>query len=329
MKKLILFISFCTLLASTAVQAEGDRCDCDQNVLTGLLDTSAIERIWAPLKDKNNDLFQKIFANLDQIKQIDSVFDSKTNDTKYMAYTMYILKTFADLGDRKIDQEDIQLVLEILKDGYNLNIPPVVFNIIDTIESIEIKSMAGGAKKIKIYNKGKKDTRIDLTQPGLLGDQSGQSLQLQTFNIDHGASIVFRDDKWRGSKKVGSKTRKLNVHSLVDSFLDKRGMGTKKIDSFPKDELKRVKNFAKKRNYPLSPLYVQFKGLEAKVISDGDDYSPEFNEAIVLPGMDLTAGQKDKNKSIKDEAKKSHVSSLFLRVEVQYGILSPDIELPM
>jgi hypothetical protein len=297
-------------------------CDCETGTLEGQIDLEAVARIWAPLKDQNNDLFNDVFNSLDQIKKIDEVFDPKTNDTKYMAYTMYLLKSFADLGDRRIDREDITLVLEILRDAYSLNIPPVVFSIINRVESIDVSTDNKGAKEIKINTSGT-GFAVDLTSRDLLGPQEGKDVKLELFTIYNGATIKFYDDKWNNGRSAS------NVHHKIDSFLESRGMGTSKVNSFPKDQQQDAKAYAAKRDYPISPLYIEFKGLRANVDASGEPYDPVFQEAVILPGKEISSAQRKRNKSIRNPANRVTTNSLFLRVDVKYGILRPNIELPL
>jgi hypothetical protein len=216
LRSLILFLIISTNVFATigeqiqeysGEQVAGDQVTCNNPPTTLPLDPKVLEELWAPLKNKNNDLFQRLFKNLDALTKLNSAFEK--NDPINIAKVFYALKIFADLGDITITEEDLKLILNILIDSYKVQLSPDIVALINQVDKINIKK-----------NKKNETTSIEFMTIGEK-DVSFKLPKMESATLKHGAKLTFYDNRYKSLKEV------------MTEFFEDPGTGTKSKNLMP------------------------------------------------------------------------------------------------
>ncbi len=277
--------------------------------------THQLEESLAPLmeslKSKNNKLFNTLFGVLSDINKYEGIFD-QDNDKFRLAYTFYLLKSFADLEEQEIKAEDISSVLSIIKEKYNFEIPQMAFDIIGKIGSIKVVHNSDGSKSIKLFSKSGRDISIDLrsltnSSEGNVEQKSKSDdpVTLKKFVIKSGAEIRFEQS---GQAQ--------NFSSHANRFFE-RSTITKKKDLITEDNVRDIKNYLQTKPSSIPPAYIVLKGMTIHFDIEGESIDKaDLRGGILLP-------------EVKDKKGKP-MANFYVGLEnISYGFLSLDAELPM
>ncbi len=266
-----------------------------------------LEKSLAPilnvLKDQNNQLFQTLFAVLEDISAYQKLFNDK-NDQFKMAYTFYLLKSFADLKEQSISSEDITTILSIIKEKYKFDIPPVAFEIVKKIKNISVIHNRDGSRSIKLTSTDGKPIAIDLSKLIPHDPKKKDDVKMNWFIIQSGAEIKF------------SEYGKSNSHEKVNSFL-RRSTITQKKNLISEDAIERMKQYLAHYRGDVAPSYVDLKGFTIKFDIPGED----INKADLRGGLLLPKFKDGKNQ----DAPNFYIGLTNIR----YGLLNLDAELPL
>lgn len=266
-----------------------------------------LEKSLAPildvLKDQNNQLFQTLFAVLEDISGYQQLFNEK-NDQFKLAYTFYLLKSFADLKEQSISSKDITTILSIIKEKYKFDIPPVAFEIVKKIKDISVVHYKDGSRAIKLATIDGKPIAIDLAKLIPHDPKKKDEIKMNWFIIQSGAEIKFSD-----YGKAGSKDK-------VSRFLT-RSTITQKKNLISEDSINRMKSYLQNYRGSINPAYVDLKGFTIKFDIPGED----INKADLRGGLLLPKFKDQKNQ----DAPNFYVGL----TNIKYGLLNLDAELPL
>ena len=266
-----------------------------------------LEKSLAPilnvLKDQNNQLFQTLFAVLEDISAYQKLFNDK-NDQFKMAYTFYLLKSFADLKEQSISSEDITTILSIIKEKYKFDIPPVAFEIVKKIKHISVIHNRDGSRSIKLTSTDGKPIAIDLSKLIPHDPKKKNDVKMNWFIIQSGAEIKF------------SEYGKSNSHEKVNSFL-RRSTITQQQNLISEDAIARMKQYLTNYRGEIAPSYIDLKGFTLKFDLAGVD----VNKADLRGGLLLPKFKDGKNQ----DAPNFYIGL----TNIKYGILNLDAELPL
>jgi hypothetical protein len=266
------------LIMEQVHQMQDEICECKSEDRFNRSDLYQIEEVWSQLIESNESIVKHLVDSLGRIAFLNRVFTPE-NDPMYLGYSMYMLKIFAEIGAKSkepVDSKDIELILSILKDSYNVQIPPVVAKVLKNIDRLNVRNVAG-KHELQILTKNRRPIEVDLTDPTLLGKQSGEDHILKKIKIGHGAKIQF-SSKW---------SRNFSIKDAGQSFFEKRSELTDKEQTITDENSRRGIEYFNNEEYNqvgASPLYMKFSGIEIKGKFSGYNVSPKFVDAVVMPG---------------------------------------------
>lgn len=297
--KIYIFILVLLLSSNLLASNTGGDDDCIEPKTNQL--EEAIKPLLDSLKSENNKLFKTLFSVLTDIKKLDDVFNEE-NDKYKLAYTFYILKSFADLEEQTISSEDIKSVLSIIKEKYNFEIPDIALSIIDKIGSIKVDHNRDGSKSIRILSKNGGPISIDLA--AIADEEEDATLKLKKFTIQHNAEIRFTGP----SQKEYSK-------EMDDIF--GRSTITSKEDLITKNEIKNIQKYIKSPNSELKPISLSISGMRIHFDLKGQSVDQaDLRGGAVLP-------------QLKDASGKDRPNFYVGLKNIKYGFLKLNAELPM
>lgn len=255
------------------------------------------------LKSKNNKLFQTLFAVLKDISTYQETFNDK-NDQFKLAYTFYLLKSFADLEEQSISSDDITLILSIIKDKYKFDIPPVAFQIVKRIKKLSVIHNRDGSRSIKLTSTDGKPIAINLAQMIPQDPKNAKGLKMNWFIIQSDAEIRF------------SEYGRAKSQEEVASFLN-RSTITKKSDLLSANDIDQMKRYFSKYSGELKPAYVKLSGFTIKFDLEGENVKQaDLRGGLLMP-------------QFKDSKNKDRPNFYIGLTNIKVGILSLDAELPL
>lgn len=273
-------------------------CDCNTSARTvEKSDINNVFSVWSTLLEANPNLVTEMMKSIHELSQVNEAF-SESNDPNSFGLVVYMLKVFTEIGARSgeiIDSKDIGVVLEIMKDHYGVELPPVATSILGNIKELRTVKGSDNSHRMTLVTKNGSPIVINPTELGLPNSMNRDDrVRVENLTIQNGATITFYDnDSEMGACQVNSnRYENCRVQHRMMSFFTPRTGFTPKHSNFDIDRARSAFNhIARTANDEISPLFVEFDGIDVHSSVKTLGRSPArvaVSSAVVLPNANGT-----------------------------------------
>lgn len=224
--------------------------DVDCYIKQAQVDFNKATFLWSDLAKVNENLVNQTLNNFDDLLQFVKYLD-ENNDPNSAGSLIYILHAFAELAvdhsaeEIIFDKESMLAILKVVQsEPFNKTINPLVFNILEQVDNIEISKRGKGDYKgetrIKIHNIDGKNISMNIND---VMELESEKFSAQ-FIIKDGAEITFIDGKntIEGVATLDKKAIKKKNKKIEDII---EGVKAEEISKMDKKSEKRVKKLLK------------------------------------------------------------------------------------